>query len=105
MARSLARGVFLALLTVVVAFLVLAVYQVPQPWRGALVAWLLFAGTAGLFILRIIRHYYAYKTLQLTTRQPARPTPQRARKPSAVSLDKLNVVLSDSVGSGRHTIR
>ena len=73
MARHVARGIFLALLALAAGFLVLAVYQVPQPWRGVLVAWLLFSGTGGLLILRIVRHYYAYKTLQLTTKQPASP--------------------------------
>ncbi len=104
MARQVARGIFLALLALAAGFLVLAVYQVPQPWRGVLVAWLLFSGTGGLLILRIVRHYYAYKALQLT-KQPPRPAPQRARKAQSASLDSLKVVLSDSAGSGRYTIR
>lgn len=105
MARHVARGIFLALLALAAGFLVVAVYQVPQPWRGALVAWLLFSSTGGLLILRIVRHYYAYKTLQLTTKQPPRPAPQRSRKAQTPSLDNLRVVLSDSAGSGRYTIR
>ncbi len=65
MSRALSRAMFLMLWAFVAFLIVAGVYQVPQPWRGILVAWLLFGCTLGLMILRVVRHHYAYKSLQL----------------------------------------
>jgi hypothetical protein len=101
---SAARGIFLVNLAILGSILAFAVYQVPQPWRGVLVAWLLFLVTIGALALRILKHHYAYKTLQLTTRQPL----ARARTPrrrAGTTTPSLKVVRANSLGSGRSVIR
>lgn len=106
MMSFLAKGTFLTMLAVVGVILVLGIYQVPQPWRGLLVGWLLFVASAGTFILRLARHHYQYKSLQLTTRRPTeKPVIKRARKLEPARLDSLKVVMSESGGGGRRTIR
>jgi hypothetical protein len=107
MDRTLAKGVFLGVLSVIAVVLVLAIYQVPQPWRGVLVGWLLLLGTVGAFILSLVGHYLRYKTAQLSARQPQRPPapPRRARRAASSSVSALKVVMSNSAGNGRHTIR
>jgi len=102
----LAKGTFLMMLAVIGVILTLGIYQVPQPWRGLLVGWLLFMASAGTFILRLVRHHYQYKSLQLTTRRTVeKPPVKRARKLEPARLDSLKVVMSESGGGGRRTIR
>jgi len=107
MTYGLAKGAFMTALAIVAVVLVLAIYQVPQPWRGILVGWVLFLATAGLFILRLAKHFCDYKALQLNARQlPRRNSPpRRSRRPDNPKIDSLKVVLSDTAGSGRRTIR
>jgi len=107
MGHSFAKGAFMTALAIVAAVLVLAVYQVPQPWRGALVGWLLFMATGGFLVLRLAKHFCDYKALQLNARQSPRPAapPRRGRRSSTPRIDSLKVVLSDNVGSGRRIIR
>lgn len=107
MSYGLAKGAFMTALAIVATVLVLAIYQVPQPWRGILVGWVLFLATAGLFILRLAKHLYDYKALQLNARQlPRRESPSRQhRRPTNTKVDSLKVVFSDTVGSGRRVIR
>ena len=107
MSHSLARTLFLIGIIALALLLVLAIYQVPQPWRGILVCWLLFLSTGGAFILRILRHYAQIKTAQAqrsaTEAASARPQAPRPRKPARTNLQ---VVTSDSLrGAGRYTIR
>jgi hypothetical protein len=103
--QTIAKGAFLVNLTLGGAILALVIYQVPQPWRGALVAWLLFMGTLGILILRFIKHHYAYKSLELSRR----PTPPKAaRREAARSVrpaGELKVVRSESATGGRFTVR
>jgi hypothetical protein len=98
---------FLILLSVAALALLLVVYQVPQPWRGYLVAWLLFMATAGTFVLRLVQHHYHYKALQLTSKQNGHsvPPPPRRPKPGPPPTGALKVVYSEQAGSGRHIIR
>jgi uncharacterized membrane protein YdbT with pleckstrin-like domain len=107
MTHGLAKGAFFTTLAIVALVLVLAIYQVPQPWRGILVGWVLFLTTVGVFVLRLARHFCDYKALQLSARQLARREPpvRHARRTSNPRVDSLKVVLSDSAGSGRRTIR
>ncbi len=106
MSYGLAKGAFMTALAIVAVVLVLAIYQVPQPWRGILVGWVLFLATAGLFILRLAKHVCEYKALQLHARQASHSTPpRRSRRLSNSRIDSLKVVLSDTVGSGRRVIR
>ncbi len=105
MTSTAAKGFFLLGLSILGAVMVLGIYQVPQPWRGWLVAWLLFVATAGVFILRVIRHLYEFKSLTLERRQAAlnraedRPR-DRNRRP-----EPLRVVRTQSAGAGRHVVR
>jgi len=105
---STAKGLFLMNLTVMGVVLALAIYQVPQPWRGILVGWLLFLVSAGVFALQFAKHHYAYKSLKLTTEkvtnhQSKRP-PRRKQRKQPKTEKGLKVILSDSAGSGRYVI-
>lgn len=102
--RPTGRGIFLLVLTLGGTLLTLGVYQVPQPWRGWLVAWLLFMGTLGVLILRFLRHYFQYKTVQIATRPQVahRTAPQKRALPSS---DGLKVVMMDPSKGGRRVLR
>jgi hypothetical protein len=103
--QAIAKGVFLVNLTVAGAILALIIYQVPQPWRGALVAWLLFMSTLGFLILRFVKHHYDYKSLELSRK----PTPPRGARRSAArsksSAGELKVVRSEGATGGRFVVR
>ena len=106
MDRNLARGLFLVGIVIMASLLVLMLYQVPQPWRGILICWLLFLSTGGAFILRILRHYAqirATRASRPTAEPPVRqPTPSKGRP----AMSSLRVITSDAVrGEGRFTIR
>jgi hypothetical protein len=99
------RGLYLLVLTLGAGVLTLGVYEVPQPWRGWLIGWLLFMCTLGVLILRFLRHYYQYKMVQLARREAnganrplrrARPTPR---------VENLEVVLLDGGKGGRYILR
>ena len=95
---------FLALAAAVGIAVVLAVAQVPAPWRGALVAWLIFWVTFGSLAIRLVRGYRAY-TSAPTRRRPA-ATPTRGHRTGAPSrpVSSLNVVVSKAGANGRHTV-
>ena len=97
------KSIFLVGMLGLGTMLALAVYQVPQPWRGYLVAWLLFLVTFGALLVKVLKHHYAYKSLQLTTRQPLER--QKKRPHSGPGTLRLKVINSSSVGSGRTVIR
>lgn len=101
---STGKVFFLFSLAVLGSILAFGVSQVPQPWRGILVAWLLFLVTVGALALRILKHHYAYKALQLTTRQPL-PRARTPRRRTDASSPSLKIIRSDSLGSGRSVIR
>ena len=96
------RGLFLWGLTMGAGVLGVGVYQVPQPWRGWLIAWLLFFFTLGLLILRFVRHYYQYKMAQLS-QQGAAPPPRQVRP--APRVENLKVVVLDKAKGGRFVLR
>jgi len=102
MTSTSARVAFLIAAAVVAAVLVLAIAQVPQPWRGVLVAWLMLGGTAGTFALRLVRHYRTY----LGPRLPKGQGADRGRRPErapAASSPALRVIVSHSA-NGRRSI-
>lgn len=105
MSNESGKGLFLLSVTALGVILVLAVYQIPQPWRGILVAFLAFMLTFGTFALRVIRHICEYKSLQLTTRQPlaqagrSRSSTRRRRKRTG-----LDVISPGSAGGGRRVV-
>ncbi|MBC7234364.1 MAG: hypothetical protein H5T69_00870 [Chloroflexi bacterium] len=108
MSSSAAKGIFFINLSILGAVIVLAVYQVPQPWRGYLVAWLLFMATVGAFVLRIICHHYAYKSLELQERGErlaVQPKGVRAKEDLRARSAKLRVVRRETAGAGRHIVR
>ncbi len=101
------KGLFLMNLSVVGIIVALAVYQVPQPWRGILVAWLLFLAPAGTFVLRLLRHHYQCRKLKMEQDQKGLcRTPRRElrKKHSLDANDKLKVIHAEGGGRGRYTI-
>ena len=105
MGRITAKSFFLAVVAVFAAAIVLAVREVPQPLRGYLVGWLLFAGSLGVLTLRFLRHYYRYKVERLHMR-PNKPKSQAGRSRSRRHrAPTVEIVFSDSAGAGRYTIR
>ena len=103
---STVKGLFLMNLSVVGVILALGVYQVPQPWRGILVAWLLFLASAGVFILRLLRHHYQYRKMRLEQEgKSIRGKPKRKERKGSFRVDGgLKIVHSDGTSGGRHTI-
>lgn len=99
------KGTFLGWCTLLGVVLVFAVYQVPQPWRGVLVAWFLFLATAGVFALRVLKHYVDYRAQHLSLRATKRVTPpRRSLHGSSAKSARLRVVTSASGGNGRHVL-
>lgn len=99
----MSRNTFLLLTAAVGAALVLAVAQVPQPWRGVLVAWLLFGGSVGYVAVRLAHSYHVYRATPASYRQ--RSTEARRRPdPVPPRAASLKVVVSHTVANGRRTI-
>jgi len=99
------RGLFLWVLTVGAGVLAVGVYQVPQPWRGWLIGWLLFMFTLGVLILRFLRHYYQYKMAQLA-RQGTNTVSQPLRRAQPVPrVENLKIVVLDKTKGRRFTLR
>ena len=97
MGRSVTKTIFFLNLSILGGILAFAIYQVPQPWRGALVVFLLLSVSVGWLVTGLVRHYYRYKTE--TAKRPRRPKPEpKNRKPS------IRVVRTHSKGA-RHVIR
>jgi hypothetical protein len=102
----MAKTLFFICLTLISVLLAVGLYQVPQPWRGILVGWLLFALTVGTMILRLARHYFAFKSLQLTTRGPGQAGRTKHEQPTRKhQYEGLRVVMSTSGGGGRRVVR
>jgi hypothetical protein len=103
--QGIAKGAFLTISAALAAALALAVYQVPQPWRSGVIVWLLVGAPLLFFVLRVLRHATQIKLAG------ARPdAPPRALSPAEPArprrrLDNLHIVVSDSAGSGRFTLR
>lgn len=102
MTHATARWRFLILIAAIGAVLVLAVAQVPQPWRGILVTWLIVGGSVGYLAVRLTRHYHTYMVAPQVRRprDTRLPRPQEAPPPRAESL---KIVVS-STANGRRTI-
>jgi len=102
---STVKSLFLMNLSVVGVILALGVYQVPQPWRGMLVA-LLFVGLAvGFFVLRVM----AYRQDRESgaggrRRQQKRSLPKKRARRSRQSRSRLDIVRLDDQAQGRHTV-
>jgi len=71
--------------------------QVPQPWRGVLVAWLLFGASGALVLIRIVRGYLAYRA----QRPPSRKRAPRERRPEM----SLEIVGTRRGAGGRVIVR
>jgi hypothetical protein len=86
--------------------LALIVYQVPQPWRGILIGWLLFFFTVGLIAMRVVRAVMDYKTAKILaggeTKAKKPETPRRVR--SAFESLPAPVVQASRGNGGRETV-
>jgi fatty acid desaturase len=100
--QSTGRAFFFVLALAAGVLLALAVFQVPQPWRAILVAWLLICATLGVLVVRLVRHHYEYKALQ-QRRGRASPVRVAPREPATPRFEGLKVVMS-SEGGQRYTI-
>ncbi len=100
--RTIARILFTLLITALAAAVALAVGQLPETWRIAMVTWLL----VGLPLL-LLGGRVALRAARYRAAHPRNDAPQRScRAGSARSTPgALRVVLSDSAGSGRYVIR
>ena len=99
------RGLFLWALTIGAGVLAVGVYQVPQPWRGWLIGWLLFMFTLGVLILRFLRHYYQYKMVQLTQQGVSGAGHPVRRAQPVPRAENLKIVLMEEGKGGRHILR
>lgn len=103
MQKGSGKIVFLVLSLAAGIMISWAVYQVPQPWRAILVAWLFVCATLGSLVVRLFKHHYDYKAKQgrraVTRAARPAPAPPRARR-----FEGLEVVMS-SDGGRRYTIR
>lgn len=98
-----AKGLFFLNLSVLGGLATLAMSQVPQPWRGIVVLWLVFALTGGVFVLRLVRHHYEYKEQQLTATKKAHSRARTSRRQPRTS-GALKVVQTDRRGVGRKVL-
>jgi len=102
--RDIAKGVFLTVVAALAVALALAVNQVPQPWRGMVIIWLLVGAPLLFFVLRVLKHAAHIKLIN--ARPNAEPRTRTVKEPrTRQSLDNLRIVISDSAGNGRFTIR
>ncbi len=82
--------------------LALTVFQVPQPWRAILVAWLMLSTTLGSLAVRLVRYHYEFKAQQRQSK--ARPARSASQEPLVPRFEGLKVVFSSEAGR-RYTIR
>lgn len=112
MSKSVGKGVYLVLVTVLAVVVCLGVMQVPQPWRGPLVLGLFAAGLLGLPLALIAgerRESGPSAAPRLTGEHPTPPAPtlhswpSASRKPSSRRRG-LRVVSEAGTGS-RYVVR
>lgn len=97
------RPGFLLLALVGAILLALGIYQVPQPWRALLVAWVLVGVTLGALILRLVRHHYEF-IARRGTRNAAPHRSATLREPRSPGFEGLKIIVA-SDGGRRYTIR
>lgn len=100
---SSAASMFLLSLSVVAIAAAFAIHQVPQPWRGVLVGWLLFLSTVGALALRVVRHHYEFRALK---QQRENPAPKRVGSRSRRSRRQFHALKVERPTSraGRRTV-
>ena len=103
MKRSAGRGFFLANVAIIGVVLTLAMAQVPQPWRGYLVVWLLLSATAGTIGLRITRHHRSKPSHGTAEVRHAPERARRARRRPSSAGSRLRIV-HRPVGEGRRHV-
>ncbi|MBM3190455.1 MAG: hypothetical protein FJZ90_17280 [Chloroflexi bacterium] len=100
-----AKRLFFLGLSLIGGLLCFAVYQIPQTWRGIIVAWLVVASTAGVFVLRLVGYYVEYRTVQLNSRAAMPRTATRGRRRrSPSSTQSLRVITADETAMGRRVL-
>jgi hypothetical protein len=99
-----ARGIFLIVTAALAAALAAAVFQVPQPLRSLVIVWLLVGAPVMFFVLRVLKH-----AAQLKAVSPRESAGPRSAVPRALRErtrpERLRIVVSNSAGSGRYTLR
>lgn len=107
MGRTSGAWVFFLNTGLIAVLLALAVYQVPQPWRGFLVGLLFIGLLIGFFALQALRYQQGRrgatpnrKRSQESRRHLEQRTERRAQRAA-----RLEIVRLDEGSSGRHTIR
>ncbi len=107
MGRTSGSWAFFLNTGLIAVLLALAVYQVPQPWRGFLVGLLFIGLLVGFFALQVLRYQQGRrgampnkKRSQESRRRLEQRTERRAQRPA-----RLEIVRLDEGSSGRHTIR
>jgi len=101
--RTTARWRFLMLVAAMGAVMVVAVAQVSQPWRGILVAWLIFGGSVGYLTVRLTRHYHAYMVIP-PMRKPHPTRALRLPEEAPHRAESLKIIVSKTADTGRRTI-
>ena len=82
------------------------IFQVDQPIRGYVVAFLLVSLTAGSFVLRLVGHLYEYKVMRLSMSGGEPPGKRRQhRERPASSLNHLRVIHASRGKHRRNVIR
>ena len=103
MSDAASAGTFFLSLSVVAIAAAFAIHQVPQPWRGVLVGWLLFLSTIGALALRAVRHHYEFRALE-QEREKAAPKRGRRRPSRPRRRPRVLRVEKPSSRAGRRTV-
>ena len=104
MANSMAKILFLLNVSILGIIAALAAHQVPQPWRGILVGWLFVALTLGSLVVKVLKHYLAYRATHSSQGPTARPAAAR-RSNRHRQFEGLKVIYSEGGDGGRRVIR
>ena len=88
----------------IAVFVTLGVYQVPQPWRGVLVALLLVGLTVGFFVLRVVGNHQNHEGSAGGRRRPPQRSLPKRQSQGSRSSTQLDVVRLNDRAQGRHTV-
>jgi hypothetical protein len=101
--RARGRGVFLIGVSILSVTLAVGIWQVPQPWRGYLIGWLLFAFPIFLLVLRFMSHYYRMREIEMMTGKKQDVAYTIQREPKRVG-DSVKVIEMNTRKGGRQRL-